>query len=252
MINKIKIIVQDIGEMLLVWQKEGILEGHWEGTQFKARVDLMAHNELESRLKKLDSNIPVLSEENLDSLCVNRPQLYWLIDPIDGTASFVQGFNGFVTQIALIEQQKPVISAIYAPALKSLYWAQRGEGAFCNENRLIIQTDIKLRTLIDNYPEPRGIARQVYDAFSFQYYVECGSISLKICKIADRSADLFIKNVQVCDWDFAAPQLVLEEAGGFLCYLDGDKPVYKGSYAHNGLIVCQSAENARKIVEWYR
>ncbi len=252
MINEIKIIVQEVGQLLLDWRSREIFDGNWQGTQFKARVDLMAHNELEERLRCLDPAIPIISEENPASLCRNRPALYWLIDPIDGTASFVHGFDGFVTQVALVEDGEPVMSAIYAPVSQSLYWAQQGKGSFRNKQRLTLVDNCgALTTLIDNYPEPRGVAGQIFNDFGLLSYIECGSIALKICMVAAGRADLFVKDVVVRDWDLAAPQLVIEESGGVLNYINGTKPVYKDTFEHTGIIATRSDKISQRIVEWY-
>ncbi len=251
MIDTIKMIVENLGNLLLEWRDQKRFAGQWQGSQFKAGVDLMAHQELTQALVRLTPTIPVISEEDPASIGRKRPNLYWLIDPIDGTASFVHGYDGFVTQVALVEKGRLLMSAVYAPVFKSLYWAEQGKGAFCNKKRLNISSNAKLNILIDNYPEPRGIAQQVYNHFGFSSYLECGSIGLKICKVAAGEADLFIKDVVVRDWDLAAPQLVLEEAGGTLCYIDGNKPIYQNAYEHIGLIATPSEEIAQRLVEWH-
>jgi 3'(2'), 5'-bisphosphate nucleotidase/myo-inositol-1(or 4)-monophosphatase len=244
-------IIEEVGTLLLKWHNLRIFEGKWEGSQFKAEVDLMAHQELESHLKKLAPNIPIISEENANSLIKDRDKVYWLIDPIDGTASFIKGYPGFVTQIALIEDNKPKLSVIYAPVLNELYTAKIGEGSYLNNKRLFVSNKGALKTLIDNYPEPRGITKKVYDEFKLKNYIECGSIALKICKVADGTADLFLKDVTVRDWDLAAPHLILEESGGILTDIYGNKFEYRGNNGHTGLIAAHSQKVNYEVVCWY-
>src|SRR5207253_4609201 len=69
-------------------------------------------------------------------------------------------------------------------------------------------------TLIDNYPNPRGVAADLYGELSFKKYVESGSTGLKICRVADGTADALFKDCGLRDWDIAAPHLILQEAGG--------------------------------------
>ena len=251
MIGQLSHIVKDVGESLMKWRYADITDGHWKGTQFKARVDEMANIALTEQLMKLDPDIPIISEENPDSLVMIRPSCYWLIDPIDGTASFVNGFQGFVTQVALIADGSPSLAAIYAPSLRLLYTAERNKGAFLNKQRLHVTPHSALTTLIDNYPEPRGITLAAFNELSLKKYVECGSISLKICRIADGTANLFFKNVVIQDWDIAAPQLVLEEAGGTIREITGDEVSYTGTYEHPGIVATASAEACRRVVSWY-
>ena len=251
MIDILSKIIREVGDLILIWRNSGFFEGQWEGSQFKAEADQMAHKELKKLLQRLDPSIPVVSEEDGKSLTEKRADRYWLIDPIDGTASFANGFNGFVTQVALIEKSSPMYAAIFAPALDRLYTAQRGGGAFLNDTRLKLNAKKRMDTLIDNYPEPRGIAMNVYCDYGFKNYIECGSISLKICKVADGTADLFIKDVIVRDWDLAAPGLVLEEAGGNLTDIEGRKITYKGSYEHFGLIAAYDNNINSMISSWH-
>jgi len=251
MISELSEIVRAVGQRLLEWRDQGITEGKWEGSQFKARADMLSHNMLVQKLKQLTPGMLVISEEDPRSLLAERPDRYWLIDPIDGTASFVQGYPGFVTQVALIERERPQLAAVYGPALKCLYLAVRGQGAFLNGKRLRCIQNQEPAVLIDNYPEPRGTALLAYEALNLDRYIECGSISLKACKVADGAADVFFKDIVVRDWDLAAPQLVLEEAGGTLLDIYGRDVVYTGSHERAGVVAACSDAIARRLVSWY-
>lgn len=122
--------VRDVGVLLREWRADsGAVFGTWEGLQFKARADTMAHDALSSRLRTIDPAIPVLSEEDPESILLGRPDRYWLIDPIDGTASYAHGFPGYVTQAALLTDGRPVLSAVYAPEPDVGYAAVHGLGA---------------------------------------------------------------------------------------------------------------------------
>lgn len=252
MINELNKITQSLGNKLLEWKEDIGTQGHWEGSQFKAKADLMAHDYLESRLNKLSPNISVISEENLDSLVENRPNFYWLIDPIDGTASFANGFSGFVTQVALVEKNKVKIASVYAPLLKELYHAEKGKNSYLNGEKLSLKNKQKIESLIDNYPEPRKIAKNAVEELNIENYLECGSIGLKICKVAAGKSDLFIKDVTIRDWDIAPAHLILKEAGGELCCLNGKNFTYSDCYEHYGLIAASSEEIKKTVLNWYK
>lgn len=252
MINQLAQAVKNTGYAIKNWREQKLFDGTWINKSFKAHADSLAHDFLVKELKKIDSSISVISEEDESSLVLHRPSRYWIIDPIDGTSSFVNGFLGFVTQAALIEDNKPILAAIYAPMLDALYSAQRKKGAFLNGVQLRCWDKPKLEILIDNYPEPRGSARVIFDEFAFSKYVECGSISLKICKVAQGEADLFFKDVVVRDWDIAAPKLVLEESGGCITKLDGDRFLFENTYEHNGLVASFNQIQCQKIITFYK
>ena len=252
-ITELSNIVRDVGALLLNWRETEAVDGNWVGTQFKSKADIMAHEALTQRLDKLEPGLPIMSEEDKDSWFQERPDTYWIIDPIDGTASYAQGFQGFVTQVALMEKNRPIVSAIYAPSLEQLYIAKRDEKVTLNGRSLKL-SDRRSKTgpvLIDNYPKPHGITSSVYQELGFSKYIECGSISLKICRVADGTADLFFKDVPVRDWDLAAPHLVIEEAKGYLYDIHGNLFKYIGNHEHNGLVAAQTKNGAMKLLSWY-
>lgn len=243
-------IVREVGQVLLDWRSTGGSQGAWEGAQFKARGDTLAHEALCERLAKLTPGLPVLSEEDPASHWHERPGQYWIIDPLDGTASYAHGFAGFVTQAALVTDSAPTLAAVYAPALERLYSAQRGQGAYVNGERLRASAGA-LESLIDNYPEPRGITADLFRGLAFARYIESGSIGLKICRVADGTASVFFKNIPVRDWDVAAPQLLLTEAGGWLSDSHGRPFAYQGPVEHEGLVAASTEAAAAQVIAWY-
>lgn len=246
--------VREVGTLLRQWRVDpAAVSGSWDGSQFKAKADAMAHEALAARLRMIDPKIPVLSEEDPDSLTMRRPGQYWLIDPIDGTASYVHGFPGYVTQAALVQDREPVLAAIYAPAFDVLYTARRGAGARANGRALKTRAPARVGTgvLVDNTPEPHGIAALVHAHFGFTDYLECGSIALKLCRIAEGDAQLFVKDVPVRDWDVAAPELLLTEAGGALRTLSGAVFGYTGAFEHTGLIGAADETVCASVVDWH-
>jgi 3'(2'), 5'-bisphosphate nucleotidase len=252
MLAELTEIVGEVGELLLSWRAAGRFDGRWEGPhQFKAQADLMAHEALTSRLSGLAPAIPIMSEENPESWSKKRPDRYWLIDPLDGTASFVQGYPGFVTQVALMENGTPILAAVYAPVLKLMYVAERSKGAFVNGERLIVQNNFPADKLIDNFPEPRGITLSAFTELGFRKYIESGSISLKICRVADGTADFFFKTVVVRDWDLAAPHLVISEMGGYLSDVHGQPIIYNEVFEKSGLIAASQRNTFCMFLDWY-
>ena len=243
MLETLEVIMQEMGNLLLEWRSHGMTHGRWEGSQLKADADQRAHAFLCERLHHFWPGIPVISEEDASAHAIDRPDEYWLIDPIDGTASFCNGFDGFVTQAAFMQRCNPIIAIVYAPALGLTYTASQQGGAQCNHTP-ISTTSFGTRDpiLIDNYPEPRGIARTLHDGIGCGGYIESGSIGLKICRVADGTADLLVKDVTVRDWDLAPADLILARAGGILTTLAGDLVPYGGGFERLGLIAAANLE----------
>jgi 3'(2'), 5'-bisphosphate nucleotidase len=241
-------ILRDCGALLAALSEEQ-RKGQWEGEQFKARADRIAHDFL---ARALGQTLPVVSEEDADSIRL-RPAKYWLIDPIDGTASFAHGFPGWVTQAALMQNEEPVLSGIFAPVTGEYFTAEKGKGAERNAATLRVSSSDAIESIVDNYPEPRGVTREIMEGLGISRYVESGSIALKICRVADGTADVFYKAMNPRDWDLAAPDLILSEAGGILTDAFGE-PVRYGMNGrlHNGLIAARTRQQTRAIAEWHK
>jgi 3'(2'), 5'-bisphosphate nucleotidase/myo-inositol-1(or 4)-monophosphatase len=249
MLSDLAQVTRDVGRRILQCRAEGNLAGDWHGTQFKAVADTIADGCMRTGLLRI-ADIPVVSEEDVASQRLERPGRYWLIDPIDGTASFVHGFSGFVCQAALIEDGHAVLAAVHAPALENTYTAQRGKGAALNGSPITTRkTNRDDVIIVDNYPEPRGVAARLFRDVPCSKYLESGSIGLKICLVAQGAADLFVKDVPLRDWDVAAPHLILSEAGGQLRRFDGQEFELSGSFEKLGLVAAASQALQARVNE---
>jgi 3'-phosphoadenosine 5'-phosphosulfate (PAPS) 3'-phosphatase len=237
---KLALALRQVGATILQCRERGITGGKWEGTQFKATADAIADECLRDELRRL-AEMPIVSEEDVSSQSTDRPAEYWLIDPIDGTASFAGGFLGFVCQAAWMRDGQPWLASVYAPALERLYLAERGKGATVNGRPIAVKpVDRQHLTLVDNYPQPKGVAERLFRDLQIAEYLESGSIGLKICLVAEGAADIFIKDVSVRDWDVAAPHLVLQEAGGVLTQFTGQTFDYQAGYEKHGVVATSS------------
>lgn len=245
-------ILRACGEMLKEYFFKGRVDGEWRGEQFKADVDNFAHNFLVNALGDAFPAIPIVSEEDEASM-VQMPGDHFIIDPIDGTASFAQGYSGWVTQVAYVRDGYPVLAAIYAPVTDEYFSAIKGNGAYCNGRPLRLSGDCEIaKNLIDNYPEPRGLALDLMSALQISEYIESGSIALKICRVADGRADLFVKNMRPRDWDVAAPMLLLAEAGGVLTDIMGNAlELGLVERSHQGLIASRCQGLGKRVCAWF-
>jgi len=252
MLDRLSNILSDVGLTLTELRSRGPIEGSWvDPSQFKAQADRIAHDLLIHALGAITPGVATVSEEDL-SHDHERPSEYWLIDPIDGTASYAGGFDGFVTQVALMKGNAPILAAVHAPALGLTYLAEKNQGASLNGQRLKVAAGDPDRVLlIDNYPEPRASALAAFQDLSMTGYVESGSIALKICRIADGTADLFFKDVTLRDWDVAPAELILSEAGGLMTGIDGAPFLYVGDWVKPGVIAARSEVLLERFQAWH-
>ena len=242
--RKVEGILRDLGAKLLEWRPT--VEVQWEGTHLKADADRRAHDYLCQALDALSPGVPILSEEA--PWPEIRPDTYWLIDPIDGTASYVEGYEGWVTQVALMVDGWPRASWVYAPETDELWTALEGCGARRNGTRLRVNPHAG--TVIDNTPGPSPELTDAMLSLGLPWYKVSGSLGLKLCRVADGTASLFVKDVEVKDWDLAPGCLILKEAGGYLSNRAGSMIWYGGEPNIRGLIAAASHDLHTKFRIW--
>lgn len=242
-------VMQELGCSLMVWRGDPYAKKLHSKSAFKTEADRRAHAFFCVNLNKLFPGVPIISEE--DAVHSNvRPAKYWLIDPIDGTASWHGGFDGFVTQAAYIENGVPIFGVIHCPPTGKTWTALKGAGARVNGIDLPKLKAADRLIITDNTPEPHGIAAQLMDHLSATGYYESGSLGLKAALVADGTADLFVKRVVVRDWDIAPVAVLLEEVGGYLSLPSGKPFNFDGSMIKpEGVIVARDPELLARAVE---
>lgn len=215
------------------------------------RADLFAHEALHRKLASSYPGVPIISEEDASHTEL-RPSEYWLIDPIDGTASWSGGFPGYVTQAAFIRADVVEYGVIHAPVLHRTWVATRGAGAFCNGEKLSCWKSARSPlVVVDNSPQPQGVSLDLVNWLGNARYKESGSLGLKAALVASGEADVFVKRVVVRDWDMAPAMAVCAEAGAVLTRVDGSTFSLRGSLEKSdGVIVASSLDLARKVANW--
>lgn len=185
-------------------------------------ADLAASRFIVEHLTRLNSDLPVLTEESREISHEERSSwpAYWLVDPLDGTREFIKQHGEFSVNIALIANGSPVLGVIHAPILDITYWGCKGEGAWKQ-----IGDDNPRRISVRKAPEKRvtvvlGWATQLSDKLE-RFLANLGEHSelrmggaLKSCLVAEGRADIYACLGPTGEWDTGAAQCVVEEAGG--------------------------------------
>ena len=186
------------------------------------------------------TRIPILSEEGRQMRFEERCnwELYWLVDPLDGTAEFIDGYNEFTVNIALMENNRCISAVVYVPYFEKMYlagsemgaWLKRGVkpvadaaweyGAIleeCHQLPLVERAvDSPLRVAVSRLhcdEETLAHIDSLRDAHPDLEIVEQGS-SYKFCMLAEGTVDYYVRTTQTYEWDTAAGELILSEAGG--------------------------------------
>ncbi|WJG09313.1 3'(2'),5'-bisphosphate nucleotidase CysQ [Aliiglaciecola sp. LCG003] len=193
-------------------------------------ADYKANEIILEILQRETPHIPIMSEESNNGDLNHRKdwQQYWLIDPIDGTQEFIARSGDFAVNIALIENNQPVLGVIYWPPGETLYYASKGYGAFKSsplENKQIHvrqfdypQEDVVMIAISRRQSREKVMSR-MSDIRTYQT-LPLGSCSLKACFIAEGKADVFMRIGVTGEWDTGASQCIVEEAGGNIVSVD--------------------------------
>jgi len=195
-------------------------------------ADLASHRIIVEGLGALTPDIPVLSEESAQIPWATRARWsrYWLVDPLDGTREFVKRNGEFTVNVALIEQHEPVLGVVQTPVGGELACAWRGGGAWIGrpgEKARRVTTRRRASPLIVAGSRSHGSEREaeMLARLGHSAKMPLGS-SLKFLRIAAAEADLYLRLGPTSEWDTAAGQCVLEEAGGVVLDLRGEPLAY--------------------------
>lgn len=191
-------------------------------------ADMAAHRLIVAGLAGLTPGIPVLSEESSSIDWSERRdwERYWLVDPLDGTREFVKRNGEFTVNIALIEHHAPVLGVVLVPVSGELYYGIAGEGAFLESAPGGLPRPIETRAAAEVVrvagSRSHGSERQaaLLAHLGEHTLVPVGS-SIKFCMVARGDADLYLRLGPTSEWDTAAAQCVVEQAGGAVVDLAG-------------------------------
>lgn len=197
------------------------------------RADMASHHYIVERLRELTPGLPVLSEESglPDYEERRRWSRYWLVDPLDGTKEFVKRNGEFTVNIALIDDHRPVLGVVHVPVKGLTYIGCDGAGAV---RRAADGTFMPLRVAIESASPVRVVGSRSHRGASLDAFLEklnefemlpMGS-SLKFCLVAEGAADVYPRLGPTSEWDTAAAQAVVEQAGGAVWQLDGESLSY--------------------------
>jgi 3'(2'), 5'-bisphosphate nucleotidase len=183
-------------------------------------------------LAKLTPSIPVVSEEAAAAGRIPAvAERFWLVDPLDGTKEFINRNGEFTVNIALIENGRPTLGVVLAPALSRLFAGAEGVGAFLEENaqrRPIACRAVPAAGLTVVASRSHGDAEALEKFLAGRKVASqtnAGS-SLKLCLVAAGEADLYPRLGRTMEWDIAAGDAVLRAAGGIVRTLAGEPLVY--------------------------
>ena len=190
-----------------------------------------ADNAADTRLKEIlmvaRPNYGWLSEETVDSPERLTKDRVWIVDPLDGTKEFIEGVPHFVVSVALVENGNPIVGVLYNPVTAETFTAAKGEGAELNGEEIQCTTEDNVGNMVilNSRSETRRGLWAPYDG-TFGELRAIGSVAYKLGLTAAGQADIFASLRPKNEWDICAGNCIINEAGGKLIDLKGNRVVF--------------------------
>lgn len=221
------------------------------------KADLKSNEIIKEILSQ--TNHTILSEEEEDDKIRLSKEMMWIVDPLDGTSDFIDKTGEFTIMIALIKNKKPILGIINWPTEKTLFVAQKGNGAFRFSNEKWKKISV---SKITELPKCRTVGsrhhltekeKSFIKKLGIEKFTSVGS-SLKVGKISSGEADAYITTTnKMKEWDSAASYCIISEAGGKMTDMLGNDITYNNNdvYHQNGILATNGLIH-EKIVEEFK
>ena len=222
---KVAGLIREAGDIALDFAREGARKWTKGDASIVTEADIKVDSFLREKLLALNPTIGWLSEETADTPERLGFDRVWIVDPIDGTRAFVEGVPVWVISIALVEHGRPVYGIVFNPTRDELYEAYVGKGATLNGAPIRARAPVPLdgaevvgpRAVMDDLD---GSGVRLARA-SWVY-----ALAYRLVSVAAGHVDAAIASTRAKDWDIAAADLIMHEAGATLVEIDGELPLY--------------------------
>lgn len=217
-------------------------------------ADLEVDNIIRTNLKSFDPRIIIISEEYKFPLETYLEEYYWIIDPIDGTKSYISGGDEYTVNIALIYKGEPCLGLIAHPPSKKIWYAKNNKLIIINNSVQSIYDNSKQS--IRDYPtaiiskENSSELESFLNNFKNLKRLSLSS-SLKLCELAENKADFYPRFSSISKWDIAAGHAILNASGGELTDLKGNSLKYNNKSSKTGKFIALATKETRKKFNIY-
>ena len=198
-------------------------------------ADIGVDTFLRIRLSVLLPEAAWLSEETVDDALRLSRRFVWVVDPIDGTRAYMSGSPDWAVCVALLDEGQPILGVVHAPACDATYTTLRGGGAHKNGAGIATSQATSLQGARIAGPKPMldALARTE----TFEQADKIPSLALRLARIADGTIDAGLISADARDWDLAAADLILQEAGGTMSGGAGEAVVYNRETPVHGMLI---------------
>jgi myo-inositol-1(or 4)-monophosphatase len=211
-----------------------------------SEADIAVNNLLHERLSAIAPDAGWLSEETEDDGARLGKHRVWVVDPIDGTRAYIAGLVDWTISVALVQDGRPVVATLFAPAENEFFSAVVDEGATCNRQPLHVSDGDRLDGV--RISGPRRVVEQLVAAVpTIVALPRVHSLALRFARVAQGRLDAALSGGNSHDWDLAAADLLVHEAGGALTTLAGDRILYNRAEPVHGALLAAGQRRYRVL-----
>ncbi|MGH6672300.1 MAG: inositol monophosphatase family protein [Xanthobacteraceae bacterium] len=212
-----------------------------------SEADIAVDALLHERLGR-DPGIAWLSEESVDDPGRLSSSLIWIVDPIDGTRGYIAGLPDWAVSAALVENGRPIAACLFAPVTDEFFVAVSGQGATCNGERMAASSGAEIAGM--RIAGPKNFLERL-DAIAppFSIVPRVHSLALRLARVAQGSIDAAIAGGNSHDWDLAAADLLVHQAGGALTPFNGEPLIYNRAVPRHGMLVAAGRDRHAALLQ---
>jgi myo-inositol-1(or 4)-monophosphatase len=241
--------LRDGGKIALGFFRGALKSWTKSGNSPVSEADIAVNDLLRERLPVGDQGwLSEESEHDSVRLSANR---VWIVDPIDGTRSYIAGREDWCIAVALVENGRPVLAGVYAPVTDELFMAEAGKGATRNGAAVVVSPGAGLAGARFAGPK-RMLERIATNVPGMVVVPRIHSLALRLVRVATGELDGAVAGGSGYDWDLAAADLLVHEAGGSMTALDGKVPTYNRSDLTHSVLVVAGRERHAALADLVR
>jgi myo-inositol-1(or 4)-monophosphatase len=213
-----------------------------------SEADIAVDKLLRERLSNAEPGIGWLSEESVDDPARLAARFVWIVDPIDGTRAYIAGLPEWAVSAALVDNGRPIVACLFAPVSREFFAAVAGGGATCNSAAITVSSGGGLGAA--RIAGPKNFLEKL-PAFDPPATIvpRIPSLALRLARVAQGAIDAAIAGGNSHDWDLAAADLLVHEAGGALTPLSGEPLTYNRPEPRHGMLIAAGRDRHAALLK---
>lgn len=240
--------VRDAGALALSMFGEPLKNWPKGASSVVSEADITVDKLLREGLSTVAPDIAWLSEESADDPARLDARRVWIVDPIDGTRGYIAGLPDWAVSAALVENGRPIAACLFAPASDEFFMAVAGSGATRNGAPIATSQGADLADV--RFAGPKNFLERLGTITPpFTITPRLPSLALRLARVAQGSIDAAIAGGNSHDWDLAAADLLVHEAGGALTPFNGEPLRYNCPVPRHGMLVAAGRERHAALLE---